>query len=100
MARQESLPNKQPDSRKDLPQPRVPVAGDGLTPPDQALEGLAREAPECEPGGAGEMVPQTPRPEATPTGPADDLGKAWCVPPAIDDEMSRDPPKPTKATNT
>jgi hypothetical protein len=100
MARQEPFPNKQPDARRDIPQPRVPVAGDGLTPPDQATEGLAREAPECEPGRAAERVPMGSRPKANCTGPADDLGMGWGEMPAVDDEMSREPPEPGKDTST
>jgi hypothetical protein len=92
------LPSRQPDSRKDLPRPRVPVAGDGLTPPEQALEGLAREAPECEPGGGPDNVPLTPRPLVKPTGPADDLGREWCETPTVDSETSREPSKASKDT--
>lgn len=58
-----------------------------------------RESPECEPGKGAQKVPYSKVKPARPSGPAEDLGSKWCETPAVDDEMSREPPRKSAQSN-
>ena len=67
MAQQEPMPKRR-DALQDLPEKMRPVAGDGMTPPDQATEGLADANPhEVAPDRSKDKEPAGSRQDSQPS---------------------------------